>query len=73
MKIPWHKRIYALYAGDQFVAEGTIRQISRESNKKVDHLRWMTTPTYERRCGNSTKRLRLISLDDDPQSFGATE
>lgn len=65
MKIPWHKRIYALYKGEQFIAEGTIREISREANKSIDYLRYMTYPIYQRRCGDSPKRLRLISLDDD--------
>lgn len=65
MKIPWHKRIYALYKGESFVTEGTIREISKESGKTVDFLKWMTYPTYEKRCGDSTKRLRMVSLDDE--------
>jgi len=64
MKIPWHKRIYALYKGDEFVSEGTIREISKRTNKTVDFLRYMTYPIYEKRCGDSMKRLKLIPLDD---------
>ncbi|MDF2792208.1 MAG: hypothetical protein K0S80_5310 [Neobacillus sp.] len=65
MKIPWHKRIYALYKGDTFVTEGTIREISKVTNKSIDFLRYMTFPIYEKRCGNSSKRLRMISLDEE--------
>jgi len=64
MKIPWHKRIYALYKGDQFIAEGTIREISRETGKTIDFLQYMTYPIYEKRCGSSVNRLKMISLDD---------
>lgn len=65
MKIPWHKRIYALYKGEQFISEGTIREISRDTGKTVDFLKWMRTPTYAKRCGNGRNRLKLISLDDE--------
>ncbi|WP_453992141.1 hypothetical protein [Bacillus nitroreducens] len=65
MKIPWHKRIYALYQGDQFISEGTIHEISAETGKSVSFLRYMTYPVYDKRCGDSTRRLRMISLDDE--------
>lgn len=65
MKIPWNKRIYALYKGEQFVTDGTILEISRETNKSIDFLRYMTYPIYEKRCGDSMKRLRMVPLDED--------
>jgi hypothetical protein len=65
LKIPWHKRIYALYKGDQFVTDGTIREISIETNKTIEFLQYMTYPVYEKRCGDSAKRLRMVSLDDE--------
>ena len=65
MKIPWHKRLYALYKGDDFLSESTIREVHRETGKSIDFLKHMLTPTYSRRCGDSAKRLRLISLDDE--------
>ncbi len=64
MKIPWHKRIYALYKGEQFIAEGTIREISRETGKTIDFLKYMTYPIYGKRSINGKNRLKLISLDD---------
>ncbi|WP_077247809.1 hypothetical protein [Bacillus sp. FJAT-27225] len=65
MKIPWHKRVYALYKGDDFLSEGTIREISKETGKSIYFLRYMRTPTYAKRLVKSTSRLQLIPLDDD--------
>lgn len=65
MKIPWHKRTYALYKGDKFIAAGTIREISKSTGKSIDFLNFMTYPTYKKRCGNSENRLKLISLDEN--------
>ncbi|KEF40139.1 hypothetical protein M670_00155 [Schinkia azotoformans MEV2011] len=64
-KIPWHKRIYALYKGDEYVTDGTIREISKETNKSIYFLKYMTYPSYEKRFGNGPKRLRMVLLDDE--------
>ncbi|MFJ6264236.1 hypothetical protein ACIQGW_04340 [Lysinibacillus xylanilyticus] len=64
MKIPWHKRIYALYKGDQFITEGTIREISKVTGKTIDFLKYMTYPIYGKRSINGKYRLKMISLDD---------
>ncbi|AWC45811.1 hypothetical protein CG477_016730 [Bacillus cytotoxicus] len=61
---PWYRRIYALYKGERFITEGTIAEIHAETNKSIDFLRYMTFPIYEKRCGNSTKRLRMVLIDD---------
>lgn len=65
MKIPWHKRIYALYKGDDLICDGTIREISRKTGKTVDHLKWMTYPTYAKRIEGRPNRQVLVSLDDE--------
>lgn len=65
MKIPWYKKVYALYKGDVFITEGNIREISRDTDKTINFLKYMTTPTYEKRCGNGQNRLKLIPLDDE--------
>ncbi|QTR85179.1 hypothetical protein JC777_00905 [Bacillus cytotoxicus] len=64
MTKPWYRRIYALYKGESFITEGTIEEIHVETNKSIDFLRYMTFPVYEKRCGNSTKRLRMVPIDD---------
>ena len=65
VKTPWYKRIYALYKGDRFIAEGTIREIHRETGKSINQLKYMTYPFYEKRCVNAKNRLYMVSLDDE--------
>lgn len=68
MKIPWNKRIWALYKGEDFITEGTIEEISKATNKTINHLKFMTYPVYEKRVesrGNNDKCMRMISLDDE--------
>ncbi len=67
MYLPWHKREYALYKGDEFITIGTIKEISSETGKSVDFLRWMTYPTYEKRSKNGKKRLKLVLIEDDEE------
>ncbi|MCP1124585.1 hypothetical protein NKR74_14940 [Bacillus sp. 3103sda1] len=62
--IPWDKRIYALYQGDQFITEGTILEISAGTNRTLSYLRYLLTPSYAKKCGNSTSRIRLFQLDE---------
>lgn len=42
-------RQYALYKGDEFIAEGTPREIARNTGKAFDSLMFYTTPAYRRR------------------------
>lgn len=65
MIIPWYKRIYALYKGEQFVADGTLQEISEATGKSVDFLKYMTYPIYEKRCRNGKNRLAMVLLDDE--------
>lgn len=67
MKIPWHKRVYALYKGDVFIVDGTIREIAEETGKSIDFLRYMNSPVYKKRCINSKNRLAMVSLDDEEE------
>ncbi|CAM4359408.1 hypothetical protein BAMA_16195 [Bacillus manliponensis] len=67
MSISWREKIYALYKGERFITEGTIQEIHEQTNKSISFLRYMTAPVYEKRCGDSVKRLRLIPLDDEEE------
>ena len=59
-----NKKEYALYKGDEFIADGTIKEISERTGKSVSHLTYMTYPTYKRRkdCGN---RLQMYVLEEE--------
>lgn len=42
-------RIYALYKGEQNLADGTLEEIARKTGKTYRSLKWMTYPIYKRR------------------------
>jgi len=56
-----------LYQGDHFITEGIILEVSEKANKSLNWRWCMLAARYERVCGNSTKRLRLIRIDDDEE------
>lgn len=58
------KRIknYALYKGEELLAEGTIIQIAYKMNVKVRTIQFYKTPTYKKRCKNSLNRKELVEL-----------
>lgn len=40
--------IYALYKGEQNLADGTLAEISRKTGKTYNTLKWMTYPSYKK-------------------------
>ncbi|MFL2069093.1 hypothetical protein ACEN3L_02125 [Leuconostoc mesenteroides] len=67
---PKAERIWALYKGDEFIAEGTPREIARKTGKKFDHLIFMTRPSYVNRFVSDKKyktkgRLEVVELEDE--------
>ncbi|EEL22889.1 MULTISPECIES: hypothetical protein [Bacillus] len=56
-----------MYQGDHFITEGTIVEVSEKANKSLYWLQCMIAPSYEKVCGNSIKRLRLIRIDNDEE------
>lgn len=58
-------KIYALYKGEDLLADGTIQEISEKTGKTLYHLRWMTYPTHQRRCKPSGNRMQMILLEED--------
>ena len=58
-------KIYALYKGEDLLADGTIKEISEQTGKKIKHLKWLTKPSYKRRCKPNGKSMQMILLEDD--------
>ena len=56
-------KTYALYKGDEYVTDGTLRELSRKTGKKEATLKFMTTPSYVSRIGD--KALRLVCLGEE--------
>lgn len=59
-----NENIYALYRGDEFVALGTLREISEQTGHTIQMLYKFKAPSYLKRqtCGN---RLELVKVEDD--------
>lgn len=57
-------KVYALYKGDHFLADGTIREISEKTGKTINHLRFMTKPAYKRRCKSGGNCQFMVLLDE---------
>lgn len=59
--------IYALYKGDTFICEGTIKEIAQAQGIKEESVLFYGTPAYQRRgTGNNRKTLiKLDQLEDD--------
>ena len=59
-------RQYALYKGDEFITEGTPREIARKTGNAFDSLMFYTTPAYGRRVEKAKRgRLEMVEIEDD--------
>ncbi|WP_302612752.1 hypothetical protein [uncultured Mitsuokella sp.] len=62
--------IYALYKGEQNLADGTLAEISRKTGK-TNTLKWMTYPSYKKRLQERSHRshrsgvLELVDLGEE--------
>lgn len=54
---------YALYHGDNFISLGTLKEISKQTNKTISTLKFYAAPSYWKRCATSN-HFKLIKLDD---------
>lgn len=49
-------RIYAIYKGEQNLADGTLAEIARKTGKTYNTLKWMTYPSYKKRLQERSHR-----------------
>ena len=62
-------RQYALYKGDEFIAEGTPREIAKKTGKTFDSLMFYTTPAYGRRVEKANSPwLEMVEIEYDDES-----
>ena len=62
-------RQYALYKDDEFIVEGTPREIAKKTGKTFDSLMFYTTPAYRRRVEKAKGSvLEMVDLEDDDES-----
>lgn len=53
-------KIYALYKGDEYIADGTLEEIAEKTGKKPASLKWMLTPAAKKRAGAGSSVLVCI-------------
>lgn len=46
-------KIYALYKGDKYIADGTLEELAEKTGRKEASLKFMTTPSYYGRIGDN--------------------
>lgn len=46
---------FALYAGDTFVSVGTAKELAKELEVKPNTIRFLSTPSYQRRMASRKK------------------
>ena len=59
-----HKKIYAMYKGENCLAIGTQREIARQLNMTLDSVRYCRTPRNQRRNTGGNRKI-LISIEDE--------
>ena len=42
-------KIYALYKGDEYIADGTLEELAGKTGKTYNTLKWMTYQSYKKR------------------------
>lgn len=52
--------IYALYRGDQFLAEGTLEELSEQTGLKISSLGYLNSPSYRKRLKPGSRAKYLI-------------
>lgn len=63
--------IYALYKGEQNLADGTLAEIAMKTGKTYNTLKWMTYPSYKKRLQERSHRghrsgvLELVDLGEE--------
>lgn len=58
------RHIYALYKGEQNLADGTLEEIARKTGKTYKSLKWMTYPSYKRRLQKQSSKIGHLELVD---------
>lgn len=56
-------KIYAMYKGERCLATGTLVQLSKALNIKIQTLYFYMTPTYKKRLEKGINRRELIRLE----------
>lgn len=54
---------YALYKGENMLAIGTLQEIANEMKIKINSVRYIKTPSYQKRGTDKNRRV-LVDLEE---------
>ena len=57
--------IFALYAGERNIADGTLEEISKQTGRSMDSLRRYLTPSYLKEARSWKNALCLVKLYEE--------
>ena len=60
-------RIYALYKGENIIAEGTIVEIANQTSVAPQTVKFYQSPAYQRRVRQNGNSRMLVCLGDDDE------
>lgn len=55
---------FALYKGEDLIVTGTVHEIAEATNTTVQYIRYIKTPSYQRRCKGKNGR-KLVEMEDE--------
>lgn len=55
--------VYALYKGDEYIAQGTLDELSNKTGLKKETLRFYESPVYKRRNKKGNNKV-LIKVEE---------
>ena len=56
---------YALYRGDDLLMVGTIEELAKYMEVTVKSARFITYPSYHKRCEGSDQRIYAVAIEED--------
>lgn len=67
----WTEKEFAFYRGEENICDGTIAEIAAVTGNKVEYVKWMTTPTAEKRRSPQDFKFttRLVPIIDETRSL----
>lgn len=57
-------KIYALYKGEELIADGTLKEIAAKTGLKYKTVQFYHTPTYAKRVKSADRRV-LVLIDEE--------
>ena len=60
--------IYVFYRGDDVDFVGDLKESMLHYRKTADHVKWLATPTAQRRAEAQPESRKLFALKVDPES-----